>query len=180
MSTRACPRVTRSVGTSSTGGRGQQGGSQGGNPGSGGGQGSQGQGRPATTGDRDFATGGGSTREKSQGGGKPGSSGSSGQSGTQGGSKGRRGPLVGEAPAQDHRGREADADDQASEGVEEKGYCRETGRCLVEVDPRYFRPTEVDTLLGDPSKAKAKLGWKLEHTFEELVSEMVDADLLRT
>ncbi|HAY07931.1 MAG TPA: GDP-mannose 4,6-dehydratase, partial [Hyphomonas sp.] len=44
-------------------------------------------------------------------------------------------------------------------GVDEKGYCRKTGKCLVEVDPRYFRPTEVDLLLGNPAKAREKLGW---------------------
>ena len=47
------------------------------------------------------------------------------------------------------------------EGVDEKGY-DEQGRCIVAVDPRYFRPTEVETLLGDPAKAKAKLGWAAE------------------
>ena len=50
----------------------------------------------------------------------------------------------------------------SGEGVEEKGLRRETGRVLVEVDPRYFRPTEVDLLLGDPSKARARLGWRHE------------------
>jgi GDPmannose 4,6-dehydratase len=48
---------------------------------------------------------------------------------------------------------------------------------LVHVDPRYFRPTEVETLLGDPSKAKKKLGWSAEVGFDELVAEMVAADL---
>jgi len=47
---------------------------------------------------------------------------------------------------------------------------------IVRVDPRYFRPTEVETLLGDPSKAKAKLGWEPTTTFEQLVREMVQAD----
>jgi GDPmannose 4,6-dehydratase len=50
------------------------------------------------------------------------------------------------------------------------------GDVIVRVDPRYFRPTEVETLLGDPSKAKAKLGWVPTTTFEELVREMVEAD----
>jgi GDPmannose 4,6-dehydratase len=80
------------------------------------------------------------------------------------------------------------------QGVDEKGYLihpspasgrgaggegagREEGRCIVAVDPRYFRPTEVETLLGDPSKAKAKLGWTPKITFDELVSEMVREDL---
>ncbi len=48
---------------------------------------------------------------------------------------------------------------------------------LVKIDPRYFRPTEVDLLLGDPTKAKEKIGWVAECTFDELVKEMVDADL---
>lgn len=63
------------------------------------------------------------------------------------------------------------------EGVEEKGYDRLTGKCIVEVDPRYFRPTEVETLLGDASKAKAKLGWSPEISFAELVREMMREDL---
>ena len=62
-------------------------------------------------------------------------------------------------------------------GVDEKGYHGETGKCLVAVDPRYFRPTEVETLLGDPSKAKDKLGWEPRITFAEMVSEMVREDL---
>lgn len=48
---------------------------------------------------------------------------------------------------------------------------------LVKIDPRYFRPTEVDLLLGDPTKAKEKIGWVAECTFDELVKEMVEADL---
>jgi GDPmannose 4,6-dehydratase len=74
------------------------------------------------------------------------------------------------------------------QGVEEKGYWvnrhsregvnPETGEAMiVAVDPRYFRPTEVETLLGDPSKAKAKLGWTPKTTFDELVAEMVREDL---
>ncbi len=61
-------------------------------------------------------------------------------------------------------------------GVDEKGYA-EDGRCIVAVDPRYFRPTEVETLLGDASKAKTKLGWTPKITFKELVAEMVREDL---
>ncbi len=61
-------------------------------------------------------------------------------------------------------------------GVDEKGYDAE-GNCIVSVDPRYFRPTEVETLLGDPSKARVKLGWQPKTTFEELVQEMVREDL---
>lgn len=64
------------------------------------------------------------------------------------------------------------------EGVDEKGYDKATGRCLVEVDPRYFRPTEVETLLGDPTKAKEKLGWVPKITLEEMVTEMVEHDLM--
>ncbi|MBK9322243.1 MAG: GDP-mannose 4,6-dehydratase [Bdellovibrionaceae bacterium] len=60
-------------------------------------------------------------------------------------------------------------------GVEEKGY-DQNGRCIVAVDPRYFRPAEVETLLGDATKAKTKLGWTPKITFAELVSEMVKAD----
>ncbi len=61
------------------------------------------------------------------------------------------------------------------EGVDEKGY-DEQGRMIVAVDPRYFRPTEVDTLLGNPAKAKAKLGWEPKTSFEQLVTEMVTTD----
>ena len=63
------------------------------------------------------------------------------------------------------------------EGIEEKGYDKGTGRCLVEVDPRYFRPTEVDLLLGDPTKAKEKLGWSHDTNVRDLAREMVEADL---
>jgi GDPmannose 4,6-dehydratase len=62
-------------------------------------------------------------------------------------------------------------------GVDEEGIDKKTGRTLVRVDPRYFRPTEVETLLGDPTKAKEKLGWAAEVTFDQLVTEMVAADL---
>ena len=62
-------------------------------------------------------------------------------------------------------------------GVDEKGYDKANGRCLVEVDPRYFRPTEVELLLGDPSKAHQKLGWRHETSPRELAREMVLADL---
>jgi GDPmannose 4,6-dehydratase len=63
------------------------------------------------------------------------------------------------------------------EGVEEKGYDAATGKNVVAVDPRYFRPTEVDTLLGDASKARAKLGWKPKTSFADLVREMMREDL---
>jgi len=62
-------------------------------------------------------------------------------------------------------------------GAEEKGVDARDGRVLVEVDPRYFRPTEVDLLLGDPTKARTKLGWRHTTSFEALVREMVEADL---
>jgi GDPmannose 4,6-dehydratase len=62
------------------------------------------------------------------------------------------------------------------EAEHEKGYDSE-GRCIVAVDPRYYRPTEVETLLGDPTKAQKNLGWKPQVTFAELVSEMVKEDM---
>jgi GDPmannose 4,6-dehydratase len=62
------------------------------------------------------------------------------------------------------------------EGVDEKGY-DQLGNCIVAVDPRYFRPTEVDTLLGDAAKARSKLGWQPRTPFKQLVVEMVREDL---
>jgi GDPmannose 4,6-dehydratase len=62
-------------------------------------------------------------------------------------------------------------------GIKERGYDTVTGEILVEVDPRYFRPTEVETLLGDPTKACEKLGWKPTVGFKELVVEMVRDDV---
>ncbi|MCW5205630.1 GDP-mannose 4,6-dehydratase [Desulfobulbus sp. F5] len=62
-------------------------------------------------------------------------------------------------------------------GLEEIGIERKSGKTIVRIDPRYFRPTEVETLLGDPSKAKEKLGWEPKISFEELVREMIVADL---
>jgi GDPmannose 4,6-dehydratase len=61
--------------------------------------------------------------------------------------------------------------------LEEAGYCYRSNRCLVEIDPRYFRPTEVDLLQGDATKARERLGWKSRIGFDELVREMVQADL---
>ena len=55
--------------------------------------------------------------------------------------------------------------------------CRNSGEVVVRIDPRYFRPAEVETLLGDPTKAREKLGWTPATTLEELVAEMVTADL---
>lgn len=65
----------------------------------------------------------------------------------------------------------------SGEGVDEKGTCAETGKVLVEVDPRYFRPAEVDLLIGDASKAREKLGWVPQTGVRELAREMVAADL---
>jgi GDPmannose 4,6-dehydratase len=62
-------------------------------------------------------------------------------------------------------------------GVEEEGFNAQTGETLVRVDPRYFRPTEVELLLGNPAKANAKLGWKPKVLFPQLVSEMVQSDI---
>jgi GDPmannose 4,6-dehydratase len=67
--------------------------------------------------------------------------------------------------------------DWRGSGVDEKGYDAQ-GNCIVQVDPRYFRPTEVETLLGDATKAREKLGWTPRTTFAELVAEMVHEDLI--
>ena len=68
--------------------------------------------------------------------------------------------------------------DWKGEGADEEGICRKSGKVLVKVDPRYFRPTEVDLLLGDPTKAKQRLGWTATTKFEALVQEMVEADMI--
>jgi len=62
------------------------------------------------------------------------------------------------------------------QGENEKGYDT-SGKCIVSVDPRYFRPTEVETLLGDATKAKEKLGWTPQTSFKDLVAEMMREDL---
>lgn len=62
------------------------------------------------------------------------------------------------------------------EDVNEKGYNKDTGDVIIEIDPRYFRPTEVDLLVGDATKAKEKLGWKPKYTFDELIIDMVESD----
>jgi GDPmannose 4,6-dehydratase len=62
-------------------------------------------------------------------------------------------------------------------GVAEKGYNKDTGKVVVEIDPRYFRPTEVDLLIGDASKANKKLGWKPKYTIEQMIKEMVISDI---
>ena len=64
------------------------------------------------------------------------------------------------------------------EGLTEEGICVDTGRSLIAVDPRYFRPTEVELLIGDPSKAHAKLGWRHETNVRDLAAEMTAADLI--
>ena len=66
--------------------------------------------------------------------------------------------------------------DWRGRGLDEHAIDKATGRTLVRIDPRYFRPTEVDTLLGDASKARRELGWRTEIGFDQLVAEMVDAD----
>ena len=63
-------------------------------------------------------------------------------------------------------------------GLEQKGIDKSNGEILVEIDSRYFRPTEVDALLGDSSKARAKLGWKHTISFDDLVKDMVQGDLV--
>jgi len=65
----------------------------------------------------------------------------------------------------------------SGQGLEEKGVDHKTGRVLVEIDPRYFRPTEVDLLLGDPTKAHTKLGWHHQIGFDQLVKEMLASDM---
>jgi GDPmannose 4,6-dehydratase len=62
-------------------------------------------------------------------------------------------------------------------GVEETGIDRKSGKTVVRIDPTYFRPTEVDELIGDASKARQKLGWKPKTSFSQLVKEMVAGDL---
>lgn len=79
----------------------------------------------------------------------------------------------------DHAFKEAGVElEWQGEGVDEKGICKETGNVIIEVDPRYFRPAEVEQLLGDPTKARTLLGWNPTSTsFEELVKIMVRSDM---
>jgi GDPmannose 4,6-dehydratase len=65
-------------------------------------------------------------------------------------------------------------------GTGEEGIDRDTGKIIIRIDPKYFRPAEVDLLLGDPSKAKLELGWEPKTSFEQLVNMMIDADLKLT
>ena len=67
--------------------------------------------------------------------------------------------------------------DWQGEGVQEEGIDTVTGRTVVRIDPRYFRPTEVDILLGDSSKAKKALGWKPKVTFDALIDMMIATDM---
>jgi GDPmannose 4,6-dehydratase len=62
-------------------------------------------------------------------------------------------------------------------GIDEKAHDAKTGKILIEIDPRYFRPTEVELLIGDPTKAKTKLGWTHKHNLQQLVHDMVKADV---
>jgi GDPmannose 4,6-dehydratase len=62
-------------------------------------------------------------------------------------------------------------------GIEEKGIDKNTGKTIIEINSEYFRPTEVDSLLGDPSKAKEILGWETKITFKELITEMMKNDM---
>jgi len=63
------------------------------------------------------------------------------------------------------------------EGVDEKAHDAKTGKVLIEIDPKYFRPTEVDLLIGDPTKARTKLGWTHKHNLQQLVTDMVKSDV---
>jgi GDPmannose 4,6-dehydratase len=65
-------------------------------------------------------------------------------------------------------------------GINEKGINKNNGETIIEIDPRFFRPTETETLLGDATKAKKILGWKPKHTFIELVRDMIQHDLIAT
>merc|ERR1711976_656841 len=63
------------------------------------------------------------------------------------------------------------------EGLSEEGVESETNKVLVQISPKYFRPTEVETLLGDPAKAKKELGWEPDHSFKALIFDMMDNDM---
>ena len=63
------------------------------------------------------------------------------------------------------------------DGLDEKGFDSESGNLIVAVNPRYFRPTEVDSLLGDPSEAQKKLGWESKITFQDMIDEMMQNDI---
>ena len=74
------------------------------------------------------------------------------------------------------RGNEGNGIIWEGKGIEEIGRRADTGEIVIRVDPRYFRPTEVDELLGDSSKARKKLNWESKISIEELISEMIEAD----
>jgi GDPmannose 4,6-dehydratase len=63
------------------------------------------------------------------------------------------------------------------QGIDEIGYNKLTGDILIKIDPKYFRPNEVDLLLGDATKAKTELGWEPKHTVEQLIVDMVKSDI---
>jgi GDPmannose 4,6-dehydratase len=65
------------------------------------------------------------------------------------------------------------------QGEEETGHCGRTGKLLVRISPKFYRPAEVELLIGDPAKAQRELGWKAQTTLEQLCQMMVDADLRR-
>jgi GDPmannose 4,6-dehydratase len=69
--------------------------------------------------------------------------------------------------------------DWRGHGADEQGFCKRSGKVRVRVNPDYFRPAEVDTLLGDPSRAQSVLGWKSQTSLEELCRMMVEADIRR-
>ena len=89
----------------------------------------------------------------------------------------RRAALGARVRRRSRPGRSASAIRWEGEGVAEKGYDATSGACIVAVDPRYFRPTEVETLLGDATKARERLGWQPEISFTDLVAEMIREDL---
>ena len=72
---------------------------------------------------------------------------------------------------------EFNIESNGKKGIEEEYINKDTGESIVKIDPRYFRPAEVEILQGDPSKAKTKLGWEPKITFKELVKLMVDEDM---
>jgi GDPmannose 4,6-dehydratase len=68
----------------------------------------------------------------------------------------------------------------SGKGIDEVGIDRNTGKIIVQINPNYYRPTEVETLIGDCTKVKIELGWEPEYTFEKLVKEMCESDLKLT
>jgi len=72
-----------------------------------------------------------------------------------------------------------EAESNGKKGAEEKFIDKKTGKIIVEIDPKYYRPTEVDVLLGDPTKARQELGWQPKIKFKELVKMMYESDYER-